>query len=155
MEPPRQSPTLAEADDKGMLSTYMGVVRPAMCDGEGFMATRAYMGVVSDSVPNLVAQIRGEDRSQSGIGGAALEYRFVYRDTPRAGDIIVLRTGIKDVANKAYTFCHWMFDRVTGEAVATAEAVAVALDLEERRAISIPDGMRAGLERAVVPGLSV
>lgn len=155
LDPPRAAPTLAEAEANGMLPTYTGIVRGDMCEDDGRMATRAYMGVVSDSVPNLLAQIRREDRSRSGIGGAALEYRFVYRRAPRQDDVIVLRTGIKDIASKAYTFCHWMFDRATGEAVATAEAVAVALDMEARKAIPIPEAMRAALEEATVPGLSV
>ncbi|MBA1145789.1 hypothetical protein H0Z60_01830 [Ectothiorhodospiraceae bacterium WFHF3C12] len=155
MDPPRDAPTLADAEANGMVPTYTGLVRPEMCADDGRMATRAYMGVISDSVPNLLAQTRGEDRSRSGIGGAALEYRFVYRQAPRQDDVIALRTGIKDIASKAYTFCHWMFDRSSGEAVATAEAVAVALDMEARKAIAIPDGMRTGLEKVVVPGLSV
>jgi len=154
LDAPRPAPTLAQADGNGMLATYLGTVRGAMCDEDGYMATHAYMGVISDSIPNLLAETRGEDRSKSGTGGAALEYRFVYRRAPRVGDVLALRTGIKDIASKAYTFCHWMFDRATGEAVATAEAVAIAFDLEARRAIPIPDSMRADLEKVIVPGLS-
>ena len=153
LDEPRPAPDLHEAEANGMVRTYMATVKDAMCEPDGYMSTRAYMGVVSDAVPNLLAETRREDRSRTSVGGAALEYRFVYRQAPRPGDLLVLRTGIKDIGNKAYTFCHWMFDVSTGRAVATAEAVAVALDLEQRKAIAIPDTLRASLERIVVPGL--
>ncbi|WP_422021517.1 hypothetical protein [Pyruvatibacter mobilis] len=41
----------------------------------------------------------------------------------------------------------------TGEAVATAEAVAVTLDLVARKAIPIPDAMRTHLESQLVEGI--
>lgn len=152
---PRPAPTLDEAMSNGMVPTYRGVVKRAMCDEDDRMATRAYMGVVSDAVPNLLAETGQPDRSRTGVGGAALEYRFIYRQTPRPGDLIGLYTGIKDIGSKAYRFCHWMFDLSTGEAVATAEAVAVMLDLEARKAMVIPDDVRAALEKVLVPGLHV
>lgn len=39
--------------------------------------------------------------------------------------------------------------------MATAEAVAVVLDLEARRAAEIPDDLRRRLETLVIPGLSL
>lgn len=155
LQAPRLGPTLPEAESLGMLPSYHGVVSPAMCDSDGRLATRAYMGIVSDAVPNLLVQIYGADRTDSGLGGAALEYRFVYRRAPRAGDLITVRSAIKQVASKAYTFAHWLFDLSSGEAIATAEVVAVLLDLEARRAIEIPDHMRAALERHLIPGIEV
>ncbi|NLO80587.1 MAG: thioesterase [Xanthomonadaceae bacterium] len=153
--PPRPRPTLEEAESLGMLATYHGVVGPAMCDLDGRLATRAYMGIVSDAVPNLLVQVHGADRTDWGLGGAALEYRFVYHDAPRAGDLITVRSAIKQIAAKTYGFVHWLFDLSTGQAFATAEVVAVILDLKARRAIEIPDSLRANLERHLVPGLSV
>lgn len=153
--PPRPAPTLDEAEALGMLATYHGVVSPAMCDNDGWLATRAYMGIVSDAVPNLLVQIYGVDRSDSGVGGAALEYRFVYRRAPRAGDLITVRSAVKQVAARTYTFAHWLFDLSTGHALATAEVVAVMLDLQARRAIEIPAEIRTSLERHLVPGITV
>ncbi|NIJ42924.1 acyl-CoA thioester hydrolase [Parvibaculum indicum] len=153
---PRKAPTLQEADGLGMVHTYQGEVQDAQCDMQGRLVTRHYMGIVSDSIPNLLAQTRGEDRSQTPtVGGAALEYRFIYRGHPNAGDVLTLRSGLKDVGNKTYTWCHWLFDLETGKAVATAEAVAIALDLETRKAIAIPDEMRTQLEGLVIEGLGV
>lgn len=156
LSPPRAAPELAAADQAGMLRTWQGVVSSAQCDAAGFLTDRHFMGIVSDSIPNLLAMTSGSDRSKAdNVGGAALEYRFVYRGHPQAGDVLTLRSGLKQVSSKTYTWCHWLFDLETGAAVATAEAVAIALDLEARRAIPIPDAMRADLEARVIPGLGV
>lgn len=153
---PRKAPTLEEADALGMVHTWQGEVQGTQCDMQGRLVTRHFMGIVSDSIPNLLAQTRGEDRSKTPtVGGAALEYRFIYRGHPSVGDVLTLRSGLKEVGNKTYTWCHWLFDLETGKAVATAEAVAIALDLETRKAIAIPDEMRAQLEGLVIEGLGV
>lgn len=159
MDTPRAAPTLADADKMGMTSTFTGEVLDDMCDGQNFMTTRFYMGIVSDSIPNLLAKTRGEDRSSSiaggNIGGAALEYRFIYRRMPQLGDVLTLRSGLKAVSEKTYVWAHWLFDYETGACVSTSEAVAISLDLVARKAVPIPEQMRLGLEKLVIPGLSV
>lgn len=155
LTPPRPAPVLAEAEDLGLVTTYRGAVLAEHCDAAGYLTVRHQMGRVSDAIPNLLAQTRREDRSASGIGGAALEYRFVYRTPARAGDLLILKSGLKTVSAKTYSWCHWLFDVESGECVATAEAVAVSMDLAARKAIEIPAAMRAELERMIVPGLSV
>lgn len=155
MAPARPSPSLAEAEEMKLITTFRGAVLREHCDAQGYMAVRHYMGRVSDGIPNLIAQTSGQDRSSGRTGGAALEYRFVYRKPAREGDLLVLKSGLKSVSSKTYVWCHWLFDAETGEAIATAEAVAVAMDLESRKAIEIPPDMRTRLEALVVPGLSV
>lgn len=152
---PRPAPSLDQAESLGMLQTFLGPVEPAMCDSDGTLADRSYMGIISDGVPNLLAQTREKTSEQEKVGGAALEYRLVYRSRPQVGDILCLRSGIKALGDKAYTLGHWLFDYTTGEAVATTEAVAVMFDLEARKAIKIPDDARALLERHIIPGFSV
>tara|TARA_R110002110_G_scaffold165930_18_gene366376 strand:+ start:6612 stop:7532 length:921 start_codon:yes stop_codon:yes gene_type:complete len=153
---PRPAPKLTDADGMGMVPTWQGEIGIAQCDGQGFLTVRHFMGIVSDGIPNLLAQTNGADRSRTPtVGGAALEYRFVYRRYPRAGDVLTLRSGLKQVGQKTYTWCHWLFDLESGEAVATAEAVAIALDLTTRRAIPIPDEMRVNLDSLVIEGLGV
>lgn len=154
MAPPRPAPTLAEAEQLGLMATFRGAVLPEHCDASGYMMPRHYMGRVSDAIPNLIAQTRGEDRSTGTTGGAALEYRFVYRIAAGMGDLLVLKSGLRSVSSKTYVWCHWLFDGESGECFATAEAVAVAMDLTTRKAIEIPADMRAHLESLVVPGLS-
>lgn len=154
--PPRVAPTLAEAEAMELVFTWQGEVQTAQCDSQGYLVARHFMGIVSDGIPNLLGKTRGDDRSKnSKVGGAALEYRFHYHSYPKAGDVLTLRSGLKSVGPKTYIWGHWLFDLETGKAVATAEAVAIALDLETRKAIPIPEEMRVQLEGMVAPGLGV
>ncbi|MHB0774524.1 thioesterase family protein [Halomonas sp. WWR20] len=155
LNPPRSAPTRQEAQRLNMPVTYLNTVSPAQCDRQGFMATRHYMGIVAEAVPNLLVEAGGDDRSRGRIGGAALEYRFVYHQAPREGDVITLHSAVKEVGPKAYKLGHWLLDASTGAALATSEAVVVLFDLDARKAVTIPDDRRAALERLIVPGLSV
>ncbi len=153
---PRAVPMLAEAEAMKLVFIWQGEVLNAQCDGQGYLLPRHFMGIVSDAIPNLLGMTRGDDRSKNDkVGGAALEYRFHYHAYPRAGDVLTLRSGLKSVGPKTYIWGHWLFDLETGKAVATAEAVAITLDLEARKAIAIPDEMRRHLEAMVAPGLGV
>jgi acyl-CoA thioester hydrolase len=154
--PPRKAPMLDEAEAMGLVFTWQGEVLREQCDAQGHIIARHFMGIVSDSIPNLLGKTRGDDRSKnSKVGGAALEYRFHYHSYPSVGDVLTLRSGLKEVGPKTYIWGHWLFNLETGKAVATAEAVAIALDLETRKAIAIPEELRAHLESMVAPGLGV
>jgi acyl-CoA thioester hydrolase len=154
MAPPRANPSLAEAERLDLMTTFRGTVLREHCNAQGYMLNRHYMGRVSDAIPNLIAQTRGEDRSASGRGGAALEYRFVFRTAAAEGDLLIVKSGLKSVGSKTYVWCHWLLDGESGECFASAEAVAIAMDLTTRKSIEIPPDMRQTLEGMVVPGLS-
>jgi acyl-CoA thioester hydrolase len=155
LDAPRPRPSWGEADRLDLMLTQQSAVTPAECEHRGFMVTRAVIGRVADSMPNLVAKTRGIDRSAAHSGDAALEYRLVYHATPCQGDLLALRAGIKAIGAKSFTWAHWLFDRETGEAVATTEAVVVAFDLDTRKAVEIGPELRERLTKFLVPGLSV
>jgi acyl-CoA thioester hydrolase len=153
---PRQTPTWDEADRLGLLLTQQGVVGTPDCDQHGFMITRAHMGRIADGIPNLIAKTRGIDRSEDEqLGSAALEYRFVFRNTPRAGDLLALRSGLKGLGRKTINWVQWLFDRESGQAVATAESINVNFDLVHRKSTAIGDAQRQALERHLVRGLTI
>jgi acyl-CoA thioester hydrolase len=153
---PRPSPTVREAEAMGLAVTFRGEVLSEQCDAEGFLRVRDHIGRVSDAIPNLLARTSGTDRSLAGsrTGGAALEYRFVYRSPARAGDLISVRSGLVSLSEKSYVWAHWLADETTGVVFASAEAVAVAMDLDARKAIPIPASQRAVLEKHLIAGLT-
>ncbi|ASK34656.1 hypothetical protein CEK62_09815 [Alcanivorax sp. N3-2A] len=154
MAPPRPALTLAEAESMGLMPTFQGLIRLDQCDRAGRLNLRHFMGLVSNAVPNLLVQAGAEDRGRTpNIGGAALEYRFVYRRYPQVDDVVALRSGLRQVGDKTFVWSHWLFDLETGEALASAETVAISLDLETRKVISIPPARRAHLESMVIEGL--
>ena len=156
LAPPGPAPTLQQAEALNLLRCYQGVVDPEQCDLAGRMLVPFFMARVADSMPNLVARTRGTDRGvDDKVGGAALEYRLVYRRWPRVGDLLTLQSGIKDIRGKTFTWGHWLFDMKTGAAVMTAEMIGVAFDLVERKALDLTDDYRKSLQAIMVEGLIV
>jgi len=152
-QPPRQPPMREEALQLGMVGAYLSPVKPEDCDAHGMMMESAFMARVSDGIGHYFQAIRGP--RAKGVGGAALEYRFVFHARPRLGDIIEVRSALKALGNKTNHICHWIFDVERGRCVATSEAIAVSFDLTARKAIPISDEDRAQMHKHLRPDLGV
>jgi acyl-CoA thioester hydrolase len=151
--PPR-SPLPTYEEGRSLVGGFLGPITRDDCDEHGFMLDSAFLARVSDGMPHFFRSLR-PGGAPTGIGGAALEYRFAYHDRPRIGDIIEMRVGLRAVEKKAIYFCHWIFDVESGRCVSTSEAVAVSLDLTTRKSIELSDEARAAMESRVVPNLTM
>ncbi|SLN22623.1 acyl-CoA thioesterase [Oceanibacterium hippocampi] len=149
----RSAPDLAEAEALGLLRTYVGRIADKACDRDGRLGTPGYIGCVSDSVGGATVALSSTGQMPEGVGGAALEYRLVYRRAAMAGDLVELRSGLREITDKTFIWVHWLFDRATGECLATMENVGALLDLKARRIIRLPESARASLAALRVPGL--
>ena len=160
--PPRASARMSDADAIKAPVIGRGVVLPAHCDVSGRMMPEMFLGRVSDSIGHLLrpwreqvakeAHARGETVR---MGGAVLEYRLVYRRWPRPGDRFVIRSARGFQKEKTHSFVHWVIDPDTGEAWATTEAVAVALNLETRKIMSATPELMAALANVAPSGLTI
>jgi acyl-CoA thioester hydrolase len=124
------------------------------CDAEGVMRESGMMAKVAEGMPHFFQAMRDRPRTND-VGGAALEYRFVFRKWPRLGDFVEVRSGLKSMGAKTYNICHFVFDVENGECLASAEAVTVSFDLTTRKSIEIPGELRASMEQHVIPGMAV
>lgn len=159
---PRVSATMADADRINAPVIGRGVVQTDHCDLSGRMMPKYFLGRVSDSVGHLLrpwreqvgaeAQARGETVR---MGGAVLEYRLVYRRWPRPGDRFVIRSARGFQKEKVHSFVHWVIDPDSGEAWATTEAVAVALNLETRKIMSATPALADALAKVAPAGLTI
>lgn len=137
----------------GMQPGWLGVVAAEDCDARGLMRESACMGRIADGIAHFFRGVHGE--RPSGIGGAALEYRFVFHTWPRLSDVIEVRSGLSALGSKTMQITHNIFDYASGECVATSQAVVVWFDLTARRAIAIPDDVRVRLEARVISQLTL
>jgi acyl-CoA thioester hydrolase len=146
--------TRQDALERGMLPGYLGPVAPTDCDAEGVMREAACMGRIADGIAHFFTRLQGGSRPE-GIGGAALEYRFVFHAWPRLGDIIEVRSALSGLSNKAMQVTHYLFDAATSEHIASSQAVVVWFDLAARKAAAIPDDVRAQLTAQLIPNLAL
>ncbi|MDD9966677.1 MAG: thioesterase family protein [Myxococcales bacterium] len=149
---PQPGPSRDEAIAMGMVGAYMAPVSPEDCDAHGLMTETAFMARVSDGIGHFFRRLHPPGTP---VGGAALEYRYVFHTRPRLGDLIEVRTGLKALGNKTRHFCHFVFDVESGCCVASSEAVAVGFDLKARRALPISPEARAHMQAQIVPGLRI
>ncbi|WP_374467771.1 thioesterase family protein [Phenylobacterium sp.] len=156
LDPVESRASLARADELGLKRTALGAIRSADCDVFGRMRTELMMARISDGIPHFFdGQRPGSAEHGAKVGGAALEYRLVHLDWPRAGDRVELRSGPGGGDARFRRLVHWLLDPDTGRPWGAAEAIAVSFDLETRKIITLSDEALAAANATAVPGLSL
>jgi acyl-CoA thioester hydrolase len=150
----RTRPNRGDAIARGMLPGYLGPITASDCDADGVMREAACIGRVADGIAHFFTRLQGGGRPE-GVGGAALEYRFVFHSWPRLSDVIEVRSALSQLGNKTLQVTHYLFDVATSECFASSQAVVVWFDLVARKAIPFPDDVRPHLEARVVDGLTI
>jgi acyl-CoA thioester hydrolase len=156
LEPVTSRASLKRADELALPRTALGTVSAADCDIFGRMRTELMMARISDGIPHLFDGRRpGSDEAGKQAGGAALEYRLIHLDWPRAGDRVELRSGASGGDARFRKLTHWLLDPLSGKAWGVAEAIAVSFDLETRKMITLSGEALAEANARIVPGLTL
>jgi len=147
-------PDYANISGMGFVEIGRGSIAAWECDPAGEMELFQYVGRISDSVVNLHAHFQtGEElsRRSDGIeGGALVELRIAWHATLRAGSLFSIHSGIAAAGRKTQHLVHLFFDEVTRACVATAQGIAIALDLKTRRAIELPEARRRRIQERLL-----
>ena len=143
--------SLSQASQKNMIDSFEAVILLRQCDNRSKIKPSAYMGIVSDSTPHLLAYTGTIDENgMTNIGSAALEYKFDFFEYVPLGAHLKTKSGVKSIFNKTFVWQHWIFNVETGNPVALASAVAVTMDLEARKSIPIPPEMSEALNKLIL-----
>ena len=143
--------SLSEASQKNMIDSYESVTLLRQCDNMSRIKPSAYMGVVSDSTPHLLAYTGTIDENgMTNVGSAALEYKFDFFEYVPLGTHLKTKSGVQSMSNKTFVWKHLIFNVETGKPVAIASAVAVTMDLKARKSIPIPSEMAKALAKLIL-----
>ena len=154
--PVQSRASLIRAQELGLARTALGAVRADDCDVFGRMRTEMMMARLSDGVAHITGGQRpGAQDHGSRLGGAAVEYRLLHLDWPRAGDRVELRSGMSGGDARIRRLTHWLLDPETGRPWGVAEAIAVAFDLDTRKLITLSDEALAAANAQVIGGLTL
>ena len=148
----------SDAERLGLARLSAGAFGMPDLDVFGRMRPELFIGRLSDGVPGMALAFRGGGEAvdrPANVGGAVIEYRLAHRTWPRAGDRFEVRSGLADVDGRTQKLVHWMLDPVSGKAWGTAEAIAVALDLDARKMIPNSEADQARLRARITPGLTL
>lgn len=160
LEPVQSEASLERAKALGLKTIAMGAVSPQDCDAFGRMRAEQFIGRVSDGIAQLAFQIRDvivatAPTAPRRFGGAVLEYRLLYLDWPRAGDRVVIHSGLAGADARVQRLTHWMLDPVTGKAWGASMGVAVTLDLDTRKIVPVSPAALKALSAFATPGLTL
>lgn len=148
-------PTLIEANELKLLNTITSIIAPTHTNADGSAQPHYAIYAAMSSYLELMAQVKSiENFDLSKVGHASVEFFAVYAKTPREGDVLTLRGGLTALDRKTFNWCKWVFDAETGEYLAGMETTQLLFDLEARRAMDMPEQMRASLAPLVRPGLT-
>lgn len=150
VQPPRKD--LATAETLGLFDTARGAIETWECDIHGNLHPRFFMSRCSDAVTHLQRHygLTPAYRRDHGLGSAALEYNIEYHHPIRAGEALITKSGLRGMAEKTQQFFHWFFNGATGESIATVETTGTLFDFEKRKAVVIPDDLRAIAEPKII-----
>lgn len=145
-EPPAD---LAQAQTAGYRIVGRGMILPEECDSSGWLLPHAYVGRISDGMPNLWALLNPPDDpvpANGALGGAALEQRLIIVNPLQLDSVCTQLSGVRGLGNKTQHMAHLLYDEDRDRVAAVVEAVGVAMDLTTRRAVPISEERRRHLQ---------
>jgi acyl-CoA thioester hydrolase len=137
---------------KDLIVTHRGTVYPWQCDHMGHMNVMWYVGKFDEATWNLFAEAGFTTAylRENSRGMVAVQQSITYKQELFAGDVIVIRSGILEVREKAVRFMHEMIKLDTGEVAATTELTGVHIDTVKRKSVAMPAEARVRLEEFTV-----
>ncbi len=140
---------LGDAAEHGLIEVGRRLIAPMECDEQGEFLPRHQFGRYSDGAPLLWNHL-GFDRAAMQTrqeGSVVVEMLNHYRRPLRAGDLLVVMSGLAAYTDKVLTFTHFLFEAETGMLAACAEAVGMKFDQKIRKIMTFGEDDRARLEQ--------
>ena len=131
--------------------TYRGAVYPWHCDHMGHMNVMWYVGKFDEATWNLFALggispafLRAHNR-----GLVAVKQEISYQAELLAGDVLEVRSQMRQVGDRRVVFYHEMRNGQSGEVCAGTELTGVYIDRERRKSCPFPPEIAESL-RALI-----
>ena len=131
--------------------TYRGTVYPWQCDHMGHMNVMWYVGKFDEATWHLLAAIglsptRLRDER---LGMVAVEQHVEYKRELLAGDLLTIRSSVREVRDKAVLLLHEMTNEETQELAARTVLTGVCIDTATRKARALPPDVRHRAEQSL------
>jgi acyl-CoA thioester hydrolase len=142
---------LADVERVGLIEIGRTTVTPAECDEQGEFLPHHLFGRYSDGAPFLWNHL-GFGRAamqERGEGTVVVETLNHYRQPLRAGDLLVVMSGLAAFTEKVLLFAHFLFEAEAGTLAACAEGIGMKFDQKARKsmAFTVEDQVRLGERR--------
>ena len=124
---------------RGGLVTNRAIIVPAECDVSGNLLQQFYIARLSDGAPHAweKAGITTSCLQERNYGRVAMEMKITHHEPARAGDGMVLHSIATVSGRKTLTLHHELVRLGDDAPLATAEVIAVVMDLASRRTVEM------------------
>ncbi len=127
-----------------MIETYRGVVYPSQLDHMGHMNVQWYTARFDEATWHLMSRvgITVTYMDENDRGMAAVEQTTKYKAEVKSGDLLVIKSKLLEVKDKAVRFLHIMYNAETEQEVASSELVGVHIDTMTRKSCPFEPEMK-------------
>lgn len=84
-------------------------------------------------------------REANGLGRTAAETKLTWLSPLKAGDAVLVVSGVTAVQDKSFTLRHHLFESRTKRMAAVCDSVVLSMDLRDRKAVTFPEQARRDL----------
>lgn len=126
-------------------ATYRGVVYPWQCDHNGHMNVMWYVSKLDEANWSLLARVgllKPSYARNEGRGFVALQQNISYKHEVHAGELLEVRSYLREVREKVVRFTHELINTETGEVAAVCEMTTIHMDRIARKSAPIPPALR-------------
>ncbi len=130
-------------DQRGLIS-YRSILMPAECDDSGHMLEQHYVSRFTNAAPHVweSAGIGERFLNEKGFGRVAVEMKITHHQPASAGDAVFVYSRSELTGQKTIKIRHEVVNETDKTAIASAEVLALILDLKTRRSVPLPPDLR-------------
>ena len=135
------------------IETYRAVVAPSGCDVLNHMNVSGYFQACSDGVFSLQTNLGlglSDIRDGRKLSFAVVHAESDFKSEVIAGEVIYMQSGIEKIGGKSIVFRHRLFRAEDDILAFETKFQCVLLDLENRRAVTLPDDVREKAQQFLI-----
>lgn len=128
------------------------IVLPRHCDHYGHMNVRYYASFFDDAGWHIlnICGIQQQDLRARNIGTVVANISIDFHHEIKVSNPFLIRGGLQRLGSKSFTHVLQMLNADTGTLCATQTSVEVCFDTDARKAILLPDDLKAKLSTILV-----
>lgn len=130
------------------VNTYRGGVLSWECDEIGHMNVMYYVNKFELAGHYLAGcfGLTHQILKERNWGTVAVKQEINYHEEAVSGALLYINSSITDIGNRSFTAHHEMRNATTNRLVSSAKIISVIFDLNNRKAIDIPNEARLKME---------
>lgn len=132
---------------KKKITTYIGAVLTNECDSNHHMNVMYYINKFELANRNFMNELGIYDYIKiQNLGIAVVEQNIKYKKEVFEDQLLYVESELVSIADKTVTTQHTLYEKVSCRLSAEITIVSLMFDLEKRKAVSIPQGLRTKME---------